>query len=222
MPCAEVMTAEISIKPDNLPTLDYEKRLWSRGIQYVAGLDEAGRGCWAGPVAAAAVILPAEKEIQKKLAGVRDSKLMSAGQRTVWAEKIKSAALSHGIGFSSHAEIDRLGIVRATRLAMERALACLRVEPQFLLLDYLLLPAVDLPQTGLVHGDGLVLSIAAASILAKTSRDEWMATMESLYPGYGFARNKGYGTLQHRLNLKRLGVSAIHRQSFAPVRQMLV
>lgn len=216
------MTAEGSIKPNILPTLDYEKRLWSRGIQYVAGLDEAGRGCWAGPVAAAAVILPAEKWIQKRLAGVRDSKQMSATQRTLWAEKIKHAALCHGVGFSSHAEIDRLGIVRATRLAMERALACLLVDPQFLLLDYLVLPAVELPQTGLVHGDGLVLSIAAASILAKISRDEWMAEMESQYPGYGFASNKGYGTLQHRLNLKRLGVSAIHRQSFAPVRQMLV
>ncbi len=216
------MTAESIKKPKCLPTLDYEKRLWSRGIQYVAGLDEAGRGCWAGPVAAGAVILPAEKGIQKKLAGVRDSKLMNAGQRTLWAEKIKRAAISHGVGFSSHAEIDRLGIVRATRLAMERALACLLVDPQFLLLDYLLLPAVDLPQMGLVHGDGLVLSIAAASILAKTNRDEWMAAMESQYPGYGFASNKGYGTLQHRLNLKRLGVSAIHRQSFAPVRQMLV
>ena len=221
MPCADFMTAERSIKPNNLPTLEYEKRLWSRGIQYVAGLDEAGRGCWAGPVAAAAVILPAEKGIQKRLAGVRDSKQMSATQRTLWAEKIRCTALSHGVGFSSHAEIDRLGIVQATRLAMERALACLRVEPQFLLLDYLVLPAVELPQTGLVHGDGLVLSIAAASILAKTSRDEWMAAMDSQYPGYGFARHKGYGTIQHRLNLKRLGVSAIHRRSFAPIRQML-
>jgi len=216
------MTAKSSIKPNNLPTLDYEKRLWSRGIQTVAGLDEAGRGCWAGPVAAAAVILPPEKGIQKKLAGVRDSKQMSAVQRTLWAEKIRCTALCNGVGFSSSAEIDQLGIVRATCLAMERALACLRVEPQFLLLDYLLLPAVDLPQMGLVHGDGLVLSIAAASILAKTSRDEWMAAMESQYPGYGFASNKGYGTLQHRMNLKRLGVSAIHRSSFAPVRQMLV
>lgn len=216
------MTAEGSIKPNNLPTLDYEKRLWSRGIQTVAGLDEAGRGCWAGPVAAAAVILPAEKGIQKKLAGVRDSKQMGAVQRNLWAEKIKCIALSYGVGFSSHTEIDRLGIVRATRLAMERALACLQVEPQFLLLDYLLLPSVDLPQTGLVHGDGLVLSIAAASILAKTSRDEWMAAMELQYPGYGFARHKGYGTLQHSLNLRRLGVSVIHRHSFAPVRQMLV
>lgn len=215
------MTVKGNIKPNNLPTLDYEKRLWSRGIQYVAGLDEAGRGCWAGPVAAAAVILPAEKGIQKKLAGVRDSKQMSAAQRTLWAEKIKDAAVCYGVGFSSHAEIDLFGIVRATRQAMERALACLQLEPQFLLLDYLLLPAVDLPQMGLVHGDQLVLSIAAASILAKTSRDEWMAAVELKYPGYGFASNKGYGTLQHRLNLKRLGVSAIHRHSFAPVRQML-
>jgi ribonuclease HII len=222
MLCADDMTAERAIKVNSFPTLGYEKRLWSRGIAYVAGLDEAGRGCWAGPVAAAAVILPEEKGIQKKLAGVRDSKQMSAPQRTWWAEKIKVNACCYGIGFSSAAEIDQLGIVRATRQAMERALACLRVQPQYLLLDYLLLPAVDLPQMGLVHGDGLVLSIAAASILAKTSRDEWMAAMETQYPGYGFARHKGYGTLQHRMNLKRLGVSAIHRQSFAPVRTMLV
>lgn len=216
------MTAERAVKPCRLPTTDYEKRLWSRGIHYAAGLDEAGRGCWAGPVAAAAVILPVEKEIQKKLAGVRDSKLMSAAQRALWAEKIKAAALCCGVGFSTHAEIDLLGIVRATRQAMERALACLRIKPQFLLLDCLVLPAIDLPQMGLVHGDRLVLSIAAASILAKTSRDEWMAAMELQYPGYGFASNKGYGTRQHRSNLERLGISAIHRHSFAPVRNMLV
>jgi ribonuclease HII len=202
------------------PTLKFENHLWSGGLQYVAGLDEAGRGCWAGPVCAAAAILPPEKDILKKLHGVRDSKQMTALQRTHWSDVIKSCALSFGVGFSTNSEIDRLGIIAATRLAMQRALDFLTTQPQFLLLDYMLLPTLDLPQASLVKGDAQSLSIAAASVLAKTERDQLMIEMDEKYPGYGFAQHKGYGTPQHHQALKRIGASPIHRYSFAPVRDL--
>lgn len=218
----ENMAANKKEKIRNSPTLEYEKRLWAGGFSHIAGLDEAGRGCWAGPLVAAAVILPADTRMQEKLEGVRDSKQMSARQRIYWAEQIKSTALCFGIGFSTHQEIDKNGIISATRLAMLRALQALNIEPQFLLLDYMVLPTLDLPQISLVRGDGLVLSIAAASILAKTKRDEWMMEIETRYTGYGFAKHKGYGTMQHRDALARLGVSAIHRRSFTPVRKILL
>ena len=202
------------------PTLKFENYLWSSGLQYVAGLDEAGRGCWAGPVCAGAVILPPQNEILKKLHGVRDSKQMTALQRTHWAEAIKSCALSFGVGFSSNSEIDRIGIIIATRLAMLRALDFLTIQPHFLLLDYMLLRTLDIPQASLVKGDVQSLSIAAASVLAKTERDRLMVEMDGKYPGYGFAQHKGYGTPQHQQNLKRIGASPIHRFSFAPVRDL--
>jgi ribonuclease HII len=214
------MTADRKNRHRDRPSLEIENHLWSGGIQYVAGLDEAGRGCWAGPVFAAAVILPVDKMILNDLNGVRDSKKMTILQRTRWAEEIKKHAISYGVGFSTHAEIDKAGIIASTRQAMLRALACLSTQPQFLLLDYMLLPTLDLPQMSLVKGDVQVLSIAAASVLAKTSRDQFMREMDQLYPDYGFARHKGYGTLQHRQSLNRMGISAIHRRSFAPIRLM--
>ena len=217
----ENMSVERKAKAHYYPTLEFENRLWSAGYPLVAGLDEAGRGCWAGPVVAAAIILPANQEIQNKLSGVRDSKQMTARQRSYWAEEIKHEAYCFSVGFSSHEEIDAQGIVAATRQAMMRALERLKAQPQFLLLDYILLPCMDLPQLALVKGDGRVLSIAAASILAKTCRDAWMANMEVQYPGYGFARNKGYGTSQHRASLERKGICPIHRCSFAPIREQL-
>lgn len=215
------MTANFQKTDRPRPSLQYEKRLWSGGFAFIAGLDEAGRGCWAGPVAAAAVILPKKAGIEKILTGVRDSKQMTATQRAKWAEVIRCTALCFGVGYSTNEEIDERGILAATRLAMVRALNELDPQPQFLLLDYLVLPGLDLPQIGLVKGDGHVLSIAAASILAKTSRDECMMEMEQKYPGYGFARHKGYGTQQHRDAMDKLGLSRIHRRSFAPVRKML-
>jgi ribonuclease HII len=220
MPCAEFMTIK---RKNNLylhPTLKFENLLWAGGFQYVAGLDEAGRGCWAGPVCAAAVILPPRKNILKKLNGVRDSKQMTSLQRTTWAEVIKASALSYGVGFSSNHEIDKIGIITATRLAMLRALENLTIQPQFLLLDFILLPYLDLPQAGLVKGDAQSLSVAAASVLAKTARDQLMIEMNRQYPGYGLDRHKGYGTLQHRLALSEIGASSIHRFSFAPIRDL--
>lgn len=199
------------------PGLLFESRLWARGYPRVAGLDEAGRGAWAGPVAAGAVILPPTPEITTQLNRVRDSKQMTALQRAFWAEEIKARALAWGVGFATSEEVDQMGIVPATRLAMERAVAALGEAPQHLLIDALRLPELDLPQTALVKGDARSLSIAAASVLAKTARDALMVQLDSQYPEYGFACNKGYGTPAHWSALQSAGPCPVHRFSFAPV-----
>jgi ribonuclease HII len=196
------------------PDLSFELSLWAAGLMRVAGLDEAGRGALAGPVAAAAIILPADPDILPFLHGVRDSKQMTPAQRRFWAERLRAQALCYAVGFASHAEIDVCGIVPATRLAMQRALGQLSLSPQHLLLDFLNLPDLSIPQTGLVKGDRRSLSIAAASVLAKTARDELMCRLDQDYPGYGFAIHKGYGTLAHRQTLQALGPSPVHRLSF--------
>jgi ribonuclease HII len=196
------------------PDLSFEHILWSQGVQLIAGMDEAGRGALAGPVAAGVVILPNQADLIVQLSGVRDSKQMSPLQRAKWAERLHAMALAWGVGFASAAEIDAIGIVPATRLAARRALKQLQVMPQHLLLDYLRLSEVSLPQTPLVKGDQRSLSIAAASILAKTARDGLLCDYERQYPGYGFAAHKGYGTVAHRRAMQRLGLSPIHRRSF--------
>jgi ribonuclease HII len=203
-----------------VPDLCHEFSLWQQGISLIAGLDEAGRGAWAGPVSAAAVILSPASDLVERLKGVRDSKQMTARQRTFWAGRIRSAALAWGVGFASCQEIDGLGILPATRLAMQRALQALEIAPEHLLLDAVRLPAVPLPQTALIKGDCKVLSIAAASVLAKTERDRRMAALDAEYPGYGFARHKGYGTAIHRAALEILGPCAEHRMSFKPILNM--
>ena len=199
--------------PDS-PDLNFERALWSQGVQYVAGIDEAGRGALAGPVAAGVVILPARQDLPAQLSGVRDSKQMTPDQRAEWARNLRLIALAWGVGLASASEIDALGIVPATRLAAQRALRQLSIQPEHLLLDFLQLPQVSLPQTSLVKGDERSLSIAAASILAKTSRDALLCDFERQYPGYGFASHKGYGTVAHRQAMQRLGLSPIHRRSF--------
>ena len=146
---------------------------------------------------------------------------MTSRQRFAWAVKIRSTALAWGVGFASHTEIDALGILPATRLAMQRALAQLALPPQHLLLDAVRLPAVPLPQTVLIKGDVHSLSIAAASVLAKTARDELLIAWEQEYPGYGFARHKGYGTAVHRQALQLKGPCPLHRFSFAPIRDLV-
>lgn len=196
------------------PDLNFERALWSQGVQFVAGIDEAGRGALAGPVAAGVVILPARQDLPNQLSGVRDSKQMTPDQRARWAQKLHHIALAWGVGLASAGEIDAIGIVAATRLAAQRALRQLSIPPQHLLLDFLQLPQVALPQTPLVKGDERSLSIAAASILAKTTRDALLCEYEQQYPGYGFASHKGYGTRAHRLAMQRLGLSPIHRCSF--------
>jgi ribonuclease HII len=204
---------DISLLPPE-PDLSFELPLWRAGLSAVAGVDEAGRGALAGPVAAAAVILPYDIKIVQKLKGVRDSKQLTAEQRQAAREKILNYAIAWGVGFATSMEIDQIGILPATRLAAGRALDSLSRLPDHLLIDYILLPEVSLPQTALVKGDCRSLSIAAASILAKTSRDAVLRNLEITYPGYGFADHKGYGTRAHREAIRRLGVCPVHRLSF--------
>ncbi|MEW5872004.1 MAG: ribonuclease HII [Chloroflexota bacterium] len=208
-----------SLLPD-APDLSFESTLWQAGTQFVAGIDEAGRGAWAGPVAAAALVLPADPSIAMQLSGVRDSKEMKPAEREYWAGQLVKLALAYGVGFASPAEIDELGIVPATRLASQRALAGLNIPVQHLLLDFLQLPDLALAQTPLVKGDARSLSIAGASVLAKTSRDARMCALDVQYPDYGFAAHKGYGTARHRAALLRLGPCPVHRRSFRPVSEI--
>jgi ribonuclease HII len=188
--------------------------LWNAGIGAIAGIDEAGRGSLAGPVAAAALVLPPRAEVAAFLAGVRDSKQMTPRQREANAGRIRQAALAWGVGFASVMEIDMLGILPATRRAVQRAIDALSIPPDHLLLDYLFLPEVSVPQTSLVKGDCRALSIAAASVLAKTARDALMCALDVQCPGYGFAIHKGYGTAAHRTAIDRLGPCSLHRKTF--------
>ncbi len=189
------------------------------GYRRIAGLDEAGRGAWAGPVVAAAVILPPdEPHLRRHLAGVRDSKQLTAAQREGLLQVIGECAVALGVGAVSPAEIDALGIVPATRQAMKSALQVILPPADYLLIDHLLLPDLPIPQHSLPKGDVWVLSIAAASIVAKVSRDRLMVELEEQFPGYGFARHKGYGTTRHQMALARLGPCAMHRLSFAPLK----
>jgi len=198
------------------PDLSFEHKLWHGGLTNIAGMDEAGRGALAGPVAVGVVILLNEPHLAQTLNGVRDSKQMTPLARAQLAPRIKESALTWGVGLASPKEIDSLGIVAATRLAALCALETLSIFPDFLLTDFRLeLPELDIPQTSLVKGDAKCLSIAAASVLAKTTRDALMGDLDSQYPGYGLGKHKGYGTPFHRQALKRLGYSAIHRKSFA-------
>jgi ribonuclease HII len=209
-----------TIAPD-YPDLSVELPFWKAGSIYLAGLDEAGRGAWAGPVCAGAVILPDDPGVLERLKGVRDSKKMTPHQREKWAEIIRGEAAAWAVGFTSQEEIDQLGILPSTRLAMVRALQQLTPAPERLLIDALRLPDVDLPQTALIKGDARCLSIAAASVLAKTSRDSLMREFDELFPGYSFARHKGYGTAVHSAALHELGPCELHRRSFRPVKEML-
>jgi len=200
------------------PHLEYEARLWASGVGRLAGVDEAGRGAWAGPVVAAAVILPQDDpRLQERLAGVRDSKLMTAPQRELWAGRILDVALAVGVGATSPEEVDEVGLITATRRAMRQAIDALGPAPDHLLIDHLRLTGVSIPQTPLTHGDALSLSIASASVIAKVSRDRHMAELELAWPGYGFAAHKGYGTRLHQAALARLGPSPVHRRTYAPV-----
>lgn len=210
---------DLTLLPE-FPDLSLEAGLWAAGVQFIAGIDEAGRGALAGPVAAAALILPPKPSITEDLAGVRDSKQMTSQQRESWAIHIRSTALTWGVGLASQSEIDDVGIISATRLATQRAVDSLSISPEHLLLDYLLLPDSSIPQTSLIKGDARSLTIAAASIIAKTTRDALLCELDSRYPGYGFTSHKGYGTEAHLQALTRLGPCPAHRLSFQPVREM--
>ncbi len=196
------------------PDLTTELHLWAGGFTRIAGIDEAGRGALAGPVSCGAVVLPPDQLVRERLSGVRDSKQMRPAERLFWEEKIRLHALAWGVGFASAGEIDSLGIVPAVHLAAQRALTLLPIPPDYLLLDFFVLDESPLQQTALVKGDRLSLSIASASVLAKCARDACMSGLDREYPGYGFARNKGYGTEAHRAAVAACGASPVHRKSF--------
>ncbi len=209
-----------------MTSLAHERRLQRHGYRHILGMDEAGRGAWAGPVSVGAVCLPpARKGLGAALAQVRDSKVMSPVQRERAAVNIREQALAWGIGQASHLEIDDLGIDHATRLAMQRALAdaCQRsagFQPDCLFLDALIWPEMlpRYPQVTLIDGDARSLTIAAASVLAKTWRDAAMRRLAAELPGYGFEQHKGYGTAAHRVALNTLGPAPVHRRSYRPLR----
>jgi ribonuclease HII len=202
-----------------MPSFAEEESLAAQGYQRIAGIDEVGRGALAGPVVAAAVILPPHVDAPW-FTEVRDSKQLTPARRGVLFHRIHEVAISIGVGLVPHDLIDTQGIVKATRLAMKLAVDQLSPPPQFLLIDYMHLPEVRLPQKGITDGDNLCFSIACASIIAKVARDQLMVEFDGIYPGYGLAQHKGYGTKGHLACLSRLGPCTIHRQSFRPVREI--
>ena len=195
------------------PTDIFEVEARRCGYRYIAGLDEAGRGPLAGPVIAAAVIFPR----RCRVLGLNDSKQLSAAQRDQLYVSIRDRATVVGVGSATEKEIDRINILEATRLAMQRAIASLPLVPDFLLLDALTLPLLSIPQRAIITGDCLSLSIAAASVMAKVTRDRMMAGYHTEYPEYNFLSHKGYSTPEHLRLLTRHGPCAIHRRTFWPV-----
>lgn len=190
--------------------LTYERGCWEAGYELVAGIDEVGRGPLAGPVVAAAVILPKECKIE----GVNDSKKLSAKKREELYDIILEKALSYGIGIVSNERIDEINILQATYEAMRDALSQLSPKADYILADAVTIPRVSTPQRGIIKGDAKSMSIGAASIVAKVYRDRLMEAFEEVYPGYGFGANKGYGSAEHIEGIKKLGITPIHRKTF--------
>jgi ribonuclease HII len=209
------MTPEIS------PMLSFaeEQSFEERGYQRIAGVDEVGRGCLAGPVVAAAVAMPYHMNAPW-FTQVNDSKLLSPLKRERLSQHIQKVALGIGVGIVAVEVIDTEGIAAATRLAMKQAVERIVPPPECLLIDYVRLPEVALPQKGIKNGDSLCFSIACASIVAKVARDRLMVELDKTYPGYGLAHHKGYGTKEHLTCLRRLGPSPIHRRTFKPVQDI--
>jgi ribonuclease HII len=204
-----------------LPTLQKEIALLEQGYHFVAGLDEAGRGAWAGPVVAAAVILPSnQSNLSATLAGLRDSKKLNKDKREQFFALIQKTALAVAVGIAPPTMVDQINVVGATRQAMQQALANLSVPPDYLLLDYLRLPDVDLPQDAFAKADDLSLTVAAASVIAKVTRDHLMVEFSQQYPGYDFDRHKGYGTPAHRAALAKQGPCPLHRMSYKPLKAL--
>jgi ribonuclease HII len=195
----------------------HERELRMAGFRWIAGIDEVGRGSLAGPVVAAAVILPERHRIR----GLRDSKVLPRARREALYEQILDRATAVGVGCMEVEVIDRINILQATKLAMREALGRLTQPPDHLVIDALSLPQVDLPQRPIIDGDAISASIAAASIVAKVTRDRICAEFDARYPVYGFARNKGYGTRRHLDALLAEGPCEWHRRSFAPLRLLL-
>ncbi len=196
------------------PTFSEERALIARGLSLIAGVDEAGCGCWAGPVFAAAVILP----LDSRIGLVRDSKTLSLSQRERVVARVKEEATAWAVGTASAAEIDVLNIRGAGALAMKRAVEALAQRPEFVLTDAFNIPQLGIDQKNIIRGDSKVKSIAAASVVAKVARDLHLKELDEKYPGYGFATHKGYGTKMHQAALAKLGPCAEHRMSYAPVK----
>jgi len=196
------------------PSFQFERELRSQGHLLVAGVDEAGRGAWAGPVVAAAVVLP----FLNRSYGINDSKLLTSSQREKILLKIYKLATDIGIGIVENHELDEMGVGQATYLAMRRAVANLSIKPEFILVDGFRVGFSGTPSMGIIDGDQKSLSIAAASIVAKVARDRMMEEIDIIVPGYGLAIHKGYGTAFHQVKLRELGVSDWHRRSFKPVK----
>jgi ribonuclease HII len=203
------------------PNLDEEDKLKSQGYELIAGIDEVGRGALAGPVVASAVILPYPANLPW-FGLVRDSKELNSKKRESLFDLINKEAIAVGIGIVPTQVIDSMNIFKATKLAMMQAVEKLSIQPSFLLIDRLGLSQCPIPQRGITRGDKLCLSIACASIIAKVTRDRIMEELDIIYPGYGFAQHKGYGTRKHIFCLQKLGPSPIHRLYFAPVRNIVV
>ncbi len=199
------------------PTLDRENRLWRNGATNIAGIDEAGRGALAGPVVAAAVVVPTGAPLAEPWTQVRDSKELTPRVRETLAEQIKQSALAWGIGSISAAVIDEIGIAAATRQAMVDAVQRLTIVPDYLLIDWVKLPTLNIRQESFAKADQLSVSVAAASILAKEHRDRLMIDLDTVHPCYDFARHKGYGTRMHRSAIERYGPCPEHRHSFSPI-----
>jgi len=203
-------------KRESLGVVDlrsYEKALYQKGYRAVCGIDEVGRGPLAGPVIAAAVILPKAKNIE----GLRDSKRLTPLQRERFFDTIQNCAEAIGIGVVENETIDRINILQSSLLAMRKALDALKKKPDYLLIDALTLPGLDLPQKGIIHGDDLSISIAAASVIAKVTRDRLMIHYHDVFPAYDFHRHKGYGTRVHLEKIKEFGPCRLHRKSFRGV-----
>jgi ribonuclease HII len=202
------------------PNLDEEDKLKAEGYELIAGIDEVGRGALAGPVVASAVILPHPAK-RPWFGLVRDSKQLDAKKRETLFDLISKEAVAVGIGSVPPQVIDSVNILKATRLAMMQAVEKLDKQPHFLIIDRVTLSQCPIPQRGITRGDKLCLSIACASIIAKVTRDNMMKEFDIMYPGYGFAQHKGYGTGKHLCCLQKLGPSPIHRLYFAPVRNII-
>lgn len=194
--------------------IDFENQALAEGFRFVAGVDEVGRGCLAGAVVAAAVILDLSKPLPE---GLNDSKKLTAKKREALAEEIKANALTYAIAQVEADEIDRINILQATKKAMISAIGELDPAADFLLIDAVQLKELSVPQKSIIQGDAISASIAAASILAKTFRDDLMQEMDKVYPGYGFSSHVGYGTKQHFEALRKLGATPLHRKSFRGV-----
>lgn len=204
------------LKRLRIPKTDYEIALKKQGYSLIAGVDEVGRGSWVGPVVAASVILP-----EKRIYGLRDSKLLNSNERTKLARKIAQGSICYSIYFISHHQIDNLGLHQATILAYKKALKRMKIKADFVLVDAYRIPNLSTPHLSIIKGDMKCVSIAAASIIAKVTRDNFMIELSKIYPEYDWQNNKGYPSPRHKRALKKFGPTPFHRQTFAPIKKLL-